>query len=207
MPSLFHINLPLSPFSFLSSKSCPVTSESCSFSPQPLIPSSQLGPKSWSVSSWPTVTQVTPNLSILEQLEISEAPCHFTAKDTEVQQDELDLPQIMGQVSACDFLNFYYYSKRREYWFWHKFYSIDRYLLSNYSAQQWARHRDSRNKLQGSEFLRSSGSRVGSEHTCIYRLRGKAMVGQECWKERLTLQWMAWGRKAQEMHSFCFVLF
>lgn len=48
------------------------------------------------------VIQVTLNLSILEQVEISEAPLHFIAKDTEIQRGELVLFQITGQVSVCD---------------------------------------------------------------------------------------------------------
>lgn len=57
--------------------------------------------------------QIVLNLSILKQVEISEASLHFTAKDTEIQKSELDLSKITGQVGAWIFF-FNYYPRRRE---------------------------------------------------------------------------------------------
>lgn len=44
--------------------------------------------------------QIMLNLSILEQVEISEVSLHFIDKDVELQKGELDLSKITEQISA-----------------------------------------------------------------------------------------------------------
>lgn len=116
MPSLFHTNLPSSSFSFLSCKSEALSRAQLPWNQAlslygPPIPSFHLWAKSCSTLSQPTIIHVTLNLSILEQVEISEATLHFTAKDNWDPKRWTGLSQIMGQVSACDFF-FYYYSRK-----------------------------------------------------------------------------------------------
>lgn len=156
MPSLLHINLSLRPpsLSFLPNHG-PLPQNHAFSLHVPPISSFHL----WAM----TVLQVTLNLSILEQEEISEASLHFIAKDTEIQRGELVLFQITGQVSAFDSF-FITIQEEEKYWFWHKLCPINKYLLSNFSSQQWVRHWGSRNKWHSSELSRRSESSVGSEH-------------------------------------------
>lgn len=147
MPFLCHINLPLSPFSFFSSKSCPIASNHALSLHGPHMPSFHMWLKGWSMLSWLITIQVAVNFSILEQVETSEKH-PFISRLWMLRSKRVNCPcpRLQGELALGIFFFLITTQEEEKNWFCHKFCSIDRYLLSNYYDQQWTRHWNSRNK-------------------------------------------------------------